>query len=410
MRGDGGGRSANHATPPPRGLEYVAPTTSEEDNNMQGKRTRARDSRGRPVQGLYVRDGRYIAGFRIEGRWHMRNLVASTLTEARRERDSMLVGLREGRVAPPSRQTFAEAFADYQESRKLSERTIRHERHLVRRHLAILETRRVQDITARDIAIVLRRMRDKYAPWTCVAVYRIVAGTFALAVRRDLLSRNPVEGLAPAEKPKQRNKRRVAVLDSATLDRLVDAGGSVRWVAALALAAYAGLRLGELRALTWGDVDFEARTVTVRQSMLPDGTTKAPKTEAGTRIVPMLPTLRRRLMTLKLHSPHTAAMSLVICTEDAEHVHERSLRRALDAAKTRAGLDQLDGRLSWHALRHSFASILATDLELPVTTLAELVGHSDAGFTLRVYARDGRDRAEVVENVLARAAGAGIGG
>ena len=68
-----------------------------------------------------------------------------------------------------------------------------------------------------------------------------------------------------------------------------------------------------------------------------------------------------------------------------------------------------DDRLSWHSLRHSFASMLATDLELPATTLARLTGHSDAGFTLRVYARYSRDEAAVVEDVLLRATGAGIG-
>jgi hypothetical protein len=53
--------------------------------------------------------------------------------------------------------------------------------------------------------------------------------------------------------------------------------------------------------------------------------------------------------------------------------------------------------------------MLATDLELPATTLARLTGHADAGFTLRVYARDGRDEAALVEDVLARAAGAKVG-
>jgi hypothetical protein len=54
--------------------------------------------------------------------------------------------------------------------------------------------------------------------------------------------------------------------------------------------------------------------------------------------------------------------------------------------------------------------MLATDLDLPATTLARVIGHEDAGFTLRVYARDGRDETTVVEDVLARAMGAGIGG
>lgn len=74
------------------------------------------------------------------------------------------------------------------------------------------------------------------------------------------------------------------------------------------------------------------------------------------------------------------------------------------------GLDGQEERLSWHSLRHSFASMLATDLELPATTLARLTGHADAGFTLKVYARDGRDEAAVVSDVLARAASAQVGG
>jgi integrase len=60
-----------------------------------------------------------------------------------------------------------------------------------------------------------------------------------------------------------------------------------------------------------------------------------------------------------------------------------------------------------HSLRHSFASMLGTDLELPATTLALLVGHADAGFTLRACARDGRDGAAIVDDVLARANGVG---
>ena len=45
----------------------------------------------------------------------------------------------------------------------------------------------------------------------------------------------------------------------------------------------------------------------------------------------------------------------------------------------------------------------------PATTLARLTGHADAGFTLRVYARDSRDEAAVVKEVVGRAEAAGIG-
>jgi integrase len=146
----------------------------------------------------------------------------------------------------------------------------------------------------------------------------------------------------------------------------------------------------------------------VRRSLLPDGTAKAPKTEAGVRTIPLLPALRRLLVAWKLKAPHSSPGDLVIGTADGKPVAERNLRRALEDAKKTAKLDKRDDRLSWHALRHSFASMLATNLELPATTLAELTGHSDPGFTLRVYARDGRDTASVVKDVLRRAATARV--
>jgi integrase len=255
----------------------------------------------------------------------------------------------------------------------------------------------------------LRGLRNSYSPWTCVAVHRLLAGTFALAVRRGLLTRSPIDRLAPSERPKQRNPRRVVVLDAETMASLVAAGLSERWRAALGLAGYAGLRLGEVRALTWADVDREAGTLTVRRSLLPDGTAKAPKTDGGTRTVPLLPALRRLLVAWKLRSPHTRPDALIVATAAGKSISERNLRRALEEAKQATKLDRTTDRLSWHSLRHSFASMLATDLALPTTTLARLTGHSDAGFNLRVYARDRRDESAVVEEVLGRAATAGVG-
>jgi integrase len=216
-------------------------------------------------------------------------------------------------------------------------------------------------------------------------------------------------GLSASERPEKRAKREIARLDAEPLDRLVAAADSERWRAAFGLAAYAGLRLGEVRALRWQDIDLEASAVTVRRSLLPDGTDKTTKTDAGERTVPLLPSLGRLLLAWKLRAPHSRPDDLVIGTADRGPIQERSVRRALDRAKTAAGLDGLDERLSMHSLRHSFASMLATNLELPPTTLAQLIGHADAGFTLRVYARDTRDTAAVVSDVLDRAASAGVG-
>lgn len=204
----------------------LVPATHDQEDNMQGKRTRACDSRGRPVPGLYVRDGRYIAGGMADGRWTMHNLDADTLTEARRERDSWLAGLREGRIATPARATFGDVFADWQDARNLSKRTRGHEQHVASKRLASFLERPVQDVTPTEIAALLREQRERYAPYSCAQTYRLLSGTFAHAVRRGLLVRNPMDGLAPTERPQKRAKREIARLDAEPLGRLVQAAAS----------------------------------------------------------------------------------------------------------------------------------------------------------------------------------------
>jgi integrase/recombinase XerC len=155
-------------------------------------------------------------------------------------------------------------------------------------------------------------------------------------------------------------------------------------------------------------IDLEAGAIGVRRSMLPDGAAKAPKSWAGERVVPIVPALRRLLVEWRLRSPHTRPDDLVLCTAGGGPVQERNLRRALNDAKTTGGLADTPGRLSMRALRHSCLSALATGGLAP-TTLAAIAGHTDPGFTLRCYAKDGRDPVELVADVLERAAGAGFG-
>jgi len=91
----------------------------------------------------------------------------------------------------------------------------------------------------------------------------------------------------------------------------------------------------------------------------------------------------------------------------------RALRTAqrkgtgLEWAKAAAGLDTLEGRLSWHSLRHSAGSVWLTEYGIPVTTVSEMMGHANPSFTLACYGRDPRDTETMVADVLARAAAAG---
>ena len=258
---------------------------------------------------------------------------------------------------------------------------------------------------------MLVEMRDKgRSGWTQTAVLRIVKGVLALAEQEGLIVRSPAEQLSSAVRPKQRNAKAIRRLSATETALLVEAAGNERWATAIALAAYGGLRLGELRALRWCDIDFgddvdRKPSLVVRASLTPQGERKEPKSEAGVRLVPMEPELVRELLAWQARSPWTRDDDPVICTAEGKPTDERNLRRALDEAKVDAGLSGGEQRLSWHSLRHSAGSFLVV-AGLPITTVARMLGHSDPSFTLACYARDARDEAAFIDDVLERTAAA----
>ena len=93
--------------------------------------------------GIFKRGNTLYAGYRVAGRWTMKALAAENVTEAKkRRRESLVAGIREGRIAPKNDVTFAAVFEARIESRKISARTEAHERHLCSRHLAEIAERR----------------------------------------------------------------------------------------------------------------------------------------------------------------------------------------------------------------------------------------------------------------------------
>ncbi len=145
-----------------------------------------------------------------------------------------------------------------------------------------------------------------------------------------------------------------------------------------------GMRLGELLALQWGDVDFAGRLIDVRRNLV-----------AG-RLTSTKNTNRRRVdMSLKLteslraHQRRAKAASLkagrklppwVFTTRegtalDGDNVRNRVFYRLLDGAKLR--------EIRFHDLRHTFASLLIQNGE-PLTYVKEQMGHSSIQVTVRV--------------------------
>ena len=236
--------------------------------------------------------------------------------------------------------------------------------------------RRVEAITSEDIELWIsgyggsNRTRQKYL--VCLG------SIFKRAMKVYGLPRNPADLV---ERPRVRRAAKIDVLrpeEVLALVRAAGVGSRTRRPSTRA-GRIRSLRMGELLALRWRDVDFTRRTIHVRENWT-QGETTTPK--GGTeRAVPMAEEVAERLARLGQREHLTADDDLVFCTARGQHVGYKSLKERYRAALRTAGLRE-DFR--FHNLRHTFGSTVIRHADS--REVMEWMGHADLTTTRRYLA------------------------
>lgn len=376
--------------------------------NVPTHRTdRARGRKRRVAQGVFVRGPR--GDERIGITWSDsageheewlgwlkcdRHRDGLTVRDATAEREKRRVDARSGRSVAPSRITLARHaaenyfphLAERVAAGERSERTLAHYRQLWRSHIEpVLGRARVQEIGRAHLMKLKRETAKKGGSSLVSGVFDVLGSMLQYASDLEIVAGVP--RLSRSQKPKRRNARPFRVLTRAEIERLLDHALPTYRVL-LATAAYSGLRLSELLALRWNDIDFAAGEIHVRHQ-LSRATREKParlvplKTEAGLRDVALAPPLAR---ILEQHCKNSTSL-FVFATETGRPLYCRNVsERGIGKAADRAGLNP-DGvpRLTMHDLRHTFASHLIRS-GADVYTVSRQLGHSRASITLDLYA------------------------
>jgi integrase len=234
--------------------------------------------------------------------------------------------------------------------------------------------RRLSAITRNDVQdLVDHLVADKKSPGTIRNVLMPVRVIYRRAVQRAIAAVNPTTAL---DLPTDRGRGTVFVepADAAALIAALEPSDRAAW----AIALYAGLRLGEWRALRWEDVDLDAAELHVRRAYC----TRArdyiePKSAAARRTVPVPAELRRLLLEHRLSSGrrHGLIVGDGATVEDRDRLQHRSER-----AWKAAGLSPITP----HAARHSYASI-AIAAGVQAKALQTFMGHESITTTLNRY-------------------------
>ncbi len=184
----------------------------------------------------------------------------------------------------------------------------------------------------------------------------------------------PVNPVVNVERQPQRRSGDFRALEPREVELLAANAVTDQDAALFTVAAFTGLRLGELRGLRWGDIDWMRRVVFVRRSYTvdADGPTKSGKI----RSVPLVDQAARAFDALSKREHWTSDSDRVFVNDVGEHIEDSALRRRLYQALKKAGLPHI----RFHDLRHTFGTIAVQ--AFPLTDVKAFMGHADIQTTM----------------------------
>jgi integrase len=173
----------------------------------------------------------------------------------------------------------------------------------------------------------------------------------------------------------------LSALSDRNLAALLGTCDDPRYRVAILLASDAGMRVGELRAVRWSDVDESAPSIRIAQAYDTDGNLGAPKSWRA-RIVPLSTRLWSAIRSLMPSDKLEWTGSGTILTKlksDAPLSYWAVRDKLVDIYKA-AGITR--PRMPWHCLRHSFCTRLASS-GASIHIIKEMAGHKSIETTLR---------------------------
>ena len=326
-------------------------------------------------KGSRVFRGRYRIGsdpkiFDVPLHTDKRHVAEAELRQVVKELEEEKLGLIKPRALRdatrrPLSEHLAEFIADIT-ARGRCRNHISHTQSRLQRLFAECNWTLIHDISADGF--IKWRTRQTFSPKTANEYLGHANALFNWMERNERLERNPLKSVGKSETRGQERyvRRALTQFELATLIQ-----NSGKRALAYMLAAYTGLRRGEIKQLTWADVhlDEEHPYILARAS-----TTKNKKTA----VLPLVPQLAQMLKDWR-EQQHTLTGT----------VFKRSVPTAVTLLKDLAacgikGVDEHRRHLDFHALRHTFATMLANAGISPRVAM-ELMRHSDMRLTAKTY-------------------------
>ena len=253
----------------------------------------------------------------------------------------------------------------------------------------------LKDLEARHIQQFYSEKLRTVKPNSVIHYHAVIHQALKYAMKTDLVTQNVA---MKVDRPKK-NDFQPVFLDAAELQHLFEVVKGTKLELPVLVAAFYGLRRGEVCELKWDAIDFERGTITIRHtvtSLQVDGKTKmyaqdSAKTKSSMRTLPLVGSFAEYFKEVKTAQEVNKKVcgncynyeydGYVFVDELGDLMRPEYLTSYFPQYIQKHGCK----RMRFHDLRHSCASLLLAN-GVPLKQIQEWLGHSDFSTTANIYA------------------------
>ena len=340
-------------------------------------------------------EGRYVAGHDEHGKAIRKSVLGKTQGEAREKLKQAIEqshGLDVAKADSYTVETWLNTWYELYAKPNIRETTQRSYRGIIDLHiLPYIGQIQLTKLTSRDIQKMYNELRANgnkreatkaRSPGLSSSyvrgVHMVLHNCLERAVKEKLIPSNPSgDCIIP-----KLEKKEMKILHSEDMTAYLNEADHRGVLPMFFLELCTGLRKGELAALLWEDLDQEKKTIHVCKQAIgvKGGGVKVsrPKTETSIRTIPIPQEAIDQLQ--KEHEKHPDNPYMFLSPVTGGMYYPDAITRLHDKVLKSAGIEHI--RL--HDLRHTFATT-ALQNGVDIRTVSGMLGHFDAGFTLRTY-------------------------
>lgn len=385
---------------------------------------RRKDNKNRVLkEGEYQRsNGSYEYKWRDRfGKRH--SIYAKTLKELREKETSILRDELDGVAVQPNSLTINDMFFKWKKiKRGLKDNTFQNYQYMYMKFVAPRFGKiRLTDLKRSDVRAFYNSIIDNQCMKvsTLDSVHTILHQVLGIAVEDEYLRFNPSDGALKELKrsmgKSEKSRRALTVPEQQLFEKFLEESSTYkRWQPVFTTMLWTGMRVGEVTGLRWCDVDFDAKTININHTLVNFSNGKenggnrfaihTPKTQAGMRMIPMLPIVERALLTEKRYQEESGITCRVVIDGYTDFIfinrfgdaqHQGTLNKALKRIIHDCNLAVLANNpdddppvllpnFSNHTLRHTFATRMC-EANLNIKAMQSILGHKDIETTMDIY-------------------------